>query len=178
MGLFGKFLKKNTDTSVNNELSKIADDIKHHKQETNQYLQQMLLAVHGIETRQKETILQLDELYDQMNSGEDEEGLAMALVSTIGIIEDFYRLTINDPSLSTQSQMMWNAAIKAARMAGLEVIDDKGKPMDFKRHRVEGTAADPSTPSGYILQTLMCGYLYKNTVLRTSAVLVNKKEVD
>ncbi|MCL2378435.1 MAG: nucleotide exchange factor GrpE [Defluviitaleaceae bacterium] len=178
MSLLSKFFKKTSDSSTNHELIKLASEVKSSKQEINQYLQQMTQMVQRVESKQKETILQLDELSDQISNNDDEYALAQALASTITIIEDFYRLTTDDPALDAQSQMMWNAAKKAAATAGLEIIDDSGKPADFKRHRIEGTATDTTVPYGHILQILKCGYLYKNTVLRTASVLVNKEEAE
>jgi len=144
----------------------------------NHYMQQMAQALHKVETRQKETILQLDEISDRLQDDNDEHALAMALISAIDIIEDFYRLTIDDPHLSAQSQMMWSAAMKAATAGGLEAIDNQGQLPDVKRHSIESTAYDPTMPNGVIIKTLKCGYLYKNEVLRTAAILLNRKEVE
>jgi len=81
----------------------LSEEIKAHKNDTNQYYQQIFQALQKVELRQKETIIQLDELSDCLQNN-DEEALAVALVSVTDTIEDFYRLTTDDTSLLAQSQ--------------------------------------------------------------------------
>ena len=175
MGLFGNLFKRKSATRTEMGLSQLTKEIKSHKQETNQHMQLINQMLRTIDTRQKETVLQLDDLSNQLQENTGEHDLALALISAIDIIEDFYRLTISDPALLAQSQMMWSAAMKAATAGGLEVIDDHDIPPDFKRHRIEGTESDPAVQNGCITKTLKCGYLYKGEILRTAKVLVQKE---
>ena len=178
MKFLRKLFRRKKVACANIVVPKLTNEIRSHREDTNQYLQQITQMLSKSEIRQKETVLQLDELSALIQDDSGQYDLVSALISAIDVIEDFYRLTIDDPSLSVQSQMMWNAAMKAATDGGLEVIDSPGQPPDFKLHRIEGTATDPNQPLGCILQTLKCGYLYNDKVIRTAIVLVNKEEVD
>ena len=71
-----------------------------------------------IETRQKETSLQLEEIDSVLQSGGNEESLIEALIVLADTIGDFYFFAACEPDtpLFDQAQMMWNAAKNAAEI--------------------------------------------------------------
>ena len=131
-----------------------------------------------IETRQKETSLQLEELDDFLQSNGGTPLLVDALIALADIIEDLYYFAAADPSSSLfdQAEMMKNAATNAAETAGLEIINAANEPYDFRLHSAESIGEDNETPNGYVIKTLKCGYIYKEEIIRRAAVVINKIE--
>ena len=129
-----------------------------------------------IETRQKETSLQLEEIDSALHSGGNEESLIEAIIALADTIGDFYFFAASQPEtpLFDQAQMMWNSAKNAAESAGLEIIDANNEPFDFHLHSAESTEEDNSLPNGYVTKTIKCGYSHGGAVLRRAAVVVNK----
>ena len=128
-----------------------------------------------IETRQKETSLQLDELDNMLQNSSDTD-LVSALVTLIDIIDDFYYFAAADPlsPLFEQAQMMKNKAISAAENTGLKIIESENEPFDFRFHSAETTSEDSNIPNGSVIKTLKCGYIYGEQVIRRAAVVINK----
>lgn len=179
MQFFNKLFGKKPETQAAQtacEISDLKQSIESFRLESDRQMQLLLQALRKTEMGQKEAVLQLDELSSQLLDDSGEQALAAALISVIDAIEDFYRLTPEASAMFAQAQMMWHVAMKAAAAGGLEVINPKNQPPDFKRHKIESTTNDPAAPNGYVVNTLKCGYIYKNELLRPAAVLVNKKE--
>ena len=132
-----------------------------------------------IESRQKETSLQIEEIDGFLQGGGNESALVDAVTSFLDIIWDFYCFTTNDTDspLSEQARMMWNAARNAAESAGLEIIAAEREPLDFLRHSAESAEQNNDIPNGYVIKTLKCGYIYRNEIIRRAAVVVNKTAV-
>ena len=133
-----------------------------------------------IETKQKETSIQLEEIDDFLQTGGNESVLVDALVSLTDTIGDFYYFAAEDEysPLFEQARLMWNSASNAAAAAGLEIISANSEPFDFRIHSVESTEHDDSMPNGYVIRTLKCGYIYKDEIIRRAAVVVNKWEAN
>lgn len=129
-----------------------------------------------LETKQKETSLQLEEIDEFLQSNGSETELVDALVELADTIGDFYLFSAADKysSLFEQAQMMWNTTINAAEAAGLGIIQAENEPFDIRLHSAENTEQDNSLPNGYIIKTLKCGYIYKDEVMRRAMVVVNK----
>ena len=133
-----------------------------------------------IETKQKETSLQLDEVEDFLHSGGSETDLLDAMISLTDIIYDFYYFAAADADspLFEQAQMMWNTAGSAAETAGLEIIEPGNEPFDFSLHSAESTEQEHDLPNGYVIKTLKCGYRYKDEIIRRALVVINKIKED
>ena len=127
-----------------------------------------------IENRQKETSLQLEDL-DSLLQEESREGLPEALMALIEIIYDFYQFADSDSPLYEQARMMFNKAVKSAKVVNLEVIADEGTVFDFRLHTAQGTESVPDLPDGCIIRTLQCGFMYRDKILRRAVVIINKK---
>jgi molecular chaperone GrpE (heat shock protein) len=129
-----------------------------------------------IETKQKETSLQLEEIDSVLQSGGNEESLIEALIALADTIGDFYFFAACEPDtpLFDQAEMMWDSAKNAAESAGLVIIDATNEPFDFHLHSAESTEEDNSLPNGYVIKTIKCGYMCGDAVLRRAAVIVNK----
>jgi len=132
-----------------------------------------------IETRQKETSLQIEEIDNHLHSEGDENIFVSALIALADIIGDFYYFASEDKSspLFEQAEMMWNNAKSRTEAAGLTLIDTAGEPFDFNFHSIHGTASDDTLPTGYVIKTLKCGYIFNNEIIRQAAVIVNKQEI-
>ena len=142
----------------------------------NENLAEMADRLRRIETKQKETSIQLEEIDDFLQTGGSESTLVEALTALVDTIGDFYYFAADDEGspLFDQAQLMWNAARNAAATAGLEIIDAGSEPFDFRLHSVESAGQDYTMPNGYVIRTLKCGYIYKDEIIRRAAVVVNK----
>ena len=132
-----------------------------------------------IETRQKETSLQIEEIDNLLHGDGDETVFVSALIALADIVEDFYCFAAEDKSspLFEQAEMMWNTVKNKVETAGLTLIETSGEPFDFNYHSIQGTASDDTLPTGYVIKTLKCGYTFNNEIIRQAAVIVNKQEI-
>ncbi|MDR0473336.1 MAG: nucleotide exchange factor GrpE [Treponema sp.] len=167
MAFFDFFWKKieyYADTAAQNLISGINENVT----EINERLRR-------IETKQKETSIQLEEIDNSLQNG-SETALVEALVALTDIIADFYFFATADADspLHEQAHMMWNTAKNAARATGLEIIEPDNEPFDFRLHSVEGAEQNIDVPNGYVIKTLKFGYIYKGEVIRRAAVIVNR----
>jgi molecular chaperone GrpE (heat shock protein) len=164
---FWKKIKYYTDTSAQNAVSV-----------TNEYLAETNERLRRIETRQKETIIQLEEIDDFLQNNGNETALIDTLITLTDTIGDFYFFTAADQNspLFEQAQMMWNRAKSAVEAVGLKIIDANNAVFDFHLHSAEGAEQNMEIPNGYVIKTLKFGYIYKDKVIRRAAVIVNKLE--
>ena len=175
MALFG-FLKKSAkhiaDLTAQNVDDFMSERLNGHFTEVNERLRR-------IETRQKETSLQIEEIDSHLHGDGDETAFIGTLIALADIIEDFYYFAAEDKlsPLFEQAEMMWNSAKNRAETAGLTLIEASGEPFDFNFHSIHGTASDDGLPTGYVIKTLKCGYIFNNEIIRQAAVIVNKQEV-
>jgi molecular chaperone GrpE (heat shock protein) len=165
LDFFWDKLKYYADTSAKNA----AFDVKELLGETNERLRR-------IETRQKETSIQLEEIDDFIQNGGAETALVDALIALTDIIGDFYFFAAaeQDSPLFEQAQMMLNRAKSAVEAAGISVIDAINEDFDFRFHSAEGAEQDIDMPNGHVIKTLKFGYLYQDKVIRRAAVIINK----
>jgi len=168
MAFFNSFWRKAeriADSSAQNAVSGI-----------NEHFAEIGERLRRIETKQKETSIQLEEIDDFLQTGGNESTLVEALTALVDTIGDFYYFAAADVDspLFDQAQLMWNAAKTAAATAGLEVISAGSEPFDFRLHSVESTEQDNTMPNGYVIRTLKCGYIYKGEIVRHAAVVANK----
>ncbi|MCL2139011.1 MAG: nucleotide exchange factor GrpE [Treponema sp.] len=132
-----------------------------------------------IETRQKETNLQIEEIDSHLQSDGDETVFVNALISLADIIGDFYYFASEDKDspLFEQAQMMWNTAKNKAETVGLSIIDAADEPFDANIHSIKDTEWDDNLPTGFVVKTLKCGFIFKDAVIRRAAVIINKQEI-
>jgi molecular chaperone GrpE (heat shock protein) len=130
-----------------------------------------------IETKQKETSIQLDEIDNSLQNG-SETALVDALIALADTVADYYFFAAEDESspLFEQARMMWNKAKNAAEAAGLEIIEPDNEPFAFRLHSVESAKQNIDMPNGHVIKTLKFGYIYKGEVIRRAAVIVNRIE--
>jgi len=172
MAIFDFFWKKleyYTDISAKNAVSGAVSGINEQLAETSERLRR-------IETRQKETSIQLEEIDSFLQNNGNETALIDTLIALTDTIADFYLFTAEDEGspLFEQASMMLNKAKRAVEDAGLEIIDAVNEPFDFSLHSAETTGQNTEIPSGYVIKTLKFGYIYKDEVLRRAAVVINK----
>jgi len=131
-----------------------------------------------IESKQKEASLQIEEIDSFLQGDGDETVFVSGLIALADIIEDFYYFAAKDEGspLFEQALMMWNLARNKIETAGLTIIDAAGEPFDFSIHSIEGTEWDDSLPADYVVQTIKCGYIFKDEVLRRATIIINKQE--
>ena len=130
-----------------------------------------------IENKQKEICLQLDDINEFLRDGRDEaRPFIDALIAAADCVEAFYRFAAvgDDRPLLEQAEMMWNKAGEAVLAAGVTIIDNEGAPFDFRLNTAEGAESRGGTPTGTVLRTLKCGYIYQDTVIRRASVVVNR----
>ena len=164
---FWKKVKYYTDTSAQNAVSGI-----------NEYLAETSERLRRIETRQKETIIQLEEIDDFLQNNGNETTLIDALIALADTIGDFYFFAASDQNspLFEQASMMWNRAKSAVEAVGLDIIEAENEPFDFRLHSAESAEQNMEIPNGYVIKTLKFGYIYQDKVIRRAAVVINKIE--
>jgi molecular chaperone GrpE (heat shock protein) len=176
MAFFDLFRQK-TRYSAEEIAKGITAGINEYLAEINARLSEQGERLRKIETKQKETGLQLEEIDGFLQNSGNETSLLDALISLADIIYDFYYFAGTDPlsPLFEQARMMWNTTKNAAQSAGLVIIDSGNEPFDFRLHSVESTEHDDCLPEGYVTKTLKCGYIYKDEITRRALVIINKK---
>ena len=129
-----------------------------------------------IESRQKETSLQLEEIDNFLNDNDVEAALLNSVIELCDTIEDFYHFSAENinSAFFEQACMMWGKAKNTAESVGLEIIESSGGIFDFRLCSAEGVEYDNGLPNGYVLKTLKCGYIYKDKIIRRACVIVNK----
>jgi molecular chaperone GrpE (heat shock protein) len=164
---FWKKVKYYTDTSAQNAVF----GVKELLGEINERLRK-------IETRQKETSIQLEEIDSFLQDGGDETALIDTLITLADTIGDFYFFAAADMNspLFEQAQMMWNKAKSAVEAVGIEIIDANNEHFDFRLHSAESAEQDIDIPNGHVIKTLKFGYIYQDKVIRRAAVIINKIE--
>jgi len=169
---FWKKLQYYTDASAKNAVSGVVSGIYG----INEYLVETNERLRRIETKQKETSIQLEEIDALLQNGDNETAVVDSLIALIDTIADFYFFTAADENspLFEQASMMLNNAKNAAGNAGLEIIDASGEPFDFRLHSAESAEQNSELPDGYVIRTLKFGYIYKEEVIRRAAVVVSK----
>jgi molecular chaperone GrpE (heat shock protein) len=177
------FRSKKIRHPANNSVKESLDEIKNHFVKQNEHflmqnerLEEQSEYLRKIESRQKETNLQLEEIDEFLQSNGGKDTLVDAIIALIDIIGDFYYFAAADTgsSLFEQAQMMNNVAINAAETAGLEIIDASNEPFDFRFHSVHSLEQDNNIPNGYIIKTLKYGYIYNEEIIRRAVVVLNK----
>ena len=174
LGFFSKN-KGNEEKIVRGFFSKLNSNIKNWFRGTDQQLSLIFTHINKLESKQKELSIQLEDIYDSLQSDDKEKPLVEALIAMLDIIESFYRYAGVGSSLYTQAQMMWKNALSSAEDIGLSCIDDTNIPIDFARHEATQTEHIPDMPPGLITKTLQCGYIYNNIILRRSKVIITVK---
>ena len=178
MAILNLFKKKNVEAAKSAQQSDLpALQINRHILDGR--LAEISERLRRIESRQKETSLQIEEIDGFLQGGGNESVLVSVLIALLDSLEDFYHFAAGDTDspLLEQAWMMWNAAKNAAESAGLEIIAAEYEPFDFLRHSAESAEQDNGIPSGYVIKTLKCGYIYRNDIIRRAAVVVNKTAV-
>ena len=170
MGLFDFFWKRIIHIADTTAQSSVID--------INDHLVEIKDRIRRIETKQKETSIQLEEIDGFLQNGGNETGFIDAIITITDIIYDFYFFSCREEEslLCEQARMMWNAAVNAAESAGLRIINAGSEPFDFRVHSTESTEQDCSLPNGYVTKTLKCGYIYNDEIIRRAVVIVNKIE--
>jgi len=142
----------------------------------NEFLGEINERLRRIETRQKETSIQLEEIDSFLQDGGNETALIDTLIALADTIGDLYFFSSDeqDSPLFEQARMMWNKAKSAVEAAGLNVIDAANEPFDFRLHSAESSEQDINIPNGYVIKTLKFGYIYQDKVIRRAAVIINK----
>ena len=132
--------------------------------------------LHKIESKQKEAIFQLDEISGILNDGGETDVFIEAIISLTDNIENFYRYAAKDADspLFEQARMMWEGAMDSVALAGIEIIDDKDIPFDFRRHIAEESKNSSNFSQGYVIETIKSGYIFNNEVVRRASVIVNR----
>lgn len=175
---FWEKIKYYTDTSAQNAVSGVVPGIISG---INTYLTETNERLRRIETKQKETSIQLEEIDGLLQDNGNETALVDALISLADTIGDFYLFAAEDQDspLFEQAQMMWNNAKNDVEAVGLELIEPSDEPFDFRLHSAEGAEQDIDMPNGYVIKPLKFGYIYQDKVIRRAAVIINKiKEVE
>ena len=174
MAFFNFFAKKNK--------PKCYAVLKKLQHET-EYKEKILVRLEALEkisnathNRQKEMVIQLEDLDASING--DTQGNIEPLMSVADIVYDFYCYSKRDESLSLQARMMWQSTTAALKKAGIEVLEPTGETFSYVLHVAHATVSEPGIPHECITETLKCGYVFGDKILRRATVIVNKYELE
>ena len=129
-------------------------------------------AISTVDNRQKEMIIQLDEIDTCIN--ESPEVLFASLMAVADIVYDFYCFSKHNQAIGPQAEMMWQGAVTALKKADITVLVPNGEIINYNLHIAHGTTNDPYIPHECIKDTLKCGYINEDKILRRATVMVNK----
>ena len=183
--MWSRLFKGIKNEEILNRIEKLAQNMEAQFQSLNHHVESLDLRtakqekqMEKIETKQKETIIQLEDIDSFLQDDEISGGLPEALMVLVETIYDFFLYTEPDTPLFDQAKMMFDRAAKTAKGVGLEVVVDDGKNFDFRLHTAQGTENAHYLPDGHIVRTLQCGFIFKDEILRRAVVVVNKRHVD
>ena len=126
----------------------------------------------AVDNRQKEMIIQLEELDASIN--EDTKGHLEQLMSLSDIIYDFFSYSKKDESIAEQAKMMWLSSKAVLMKAGIEVLEPTCETFNHLLHIAHDTTSQLDIPDEYVYETLKCGYVFGEQILRRATVVVNK----
>ena len=125
-----------------------------------------------IDNRQKEIVIQMEELDASINVNSD--GHLEQLMALSDIIYDLFCYSKKDEAIAEQAKMMWQGSALALNKAGLEVLEPTGETFNYLFHIAHGTTSWPEFPHEHVSETLKCGYVFGDRILRRATVIVNK----
>ena len=170
MAIFDFFTKKRI--PVCDALQKKMQADEEHQKKIMERLGGLEKIANAIDNRQKEMIIQLEELDASINVNSD--GHLEQLMALSDIIYDFFCYSRKDATIATQARMMWQGTISALKKAGMEVLEPTGDTFNYILHIAHGTTSEPDIPHECISETLKCGYVFGDRILRRATVIVNK----
>ena len=150
---------------------KLQADAEHRKKISGQLAALEKIAA-SIDNRQKEMVIQLEELDAFIN--EDSDGHFEPLMALSDIIYDLFCYSKKDANIAAQAQMMWQGATAALKKAGIEVLAPTGETFSYCLHVAHGTTSEPDIGHDCISETLKCGYVFGDRILRRAIVMVNR----
>ena len=165
------FFKKRGSSGSDAKQNKICADEEHRKKVLER-LDGLEKTAMAIDNRQKEMILQLEELDASING--DSKVHFEQLMTLSDIIYDFFCYSKKDEAIAAQAKMMWQGTTAALKKAGIEVVEPTGKTFSFSLHIAHDTTSRPDIPHEWISETLKCGYVFGERILRRATVVVNK----
>ena len=145
-----------------------------HRQRVTDKLSSLEKIADTIDKRQREMVIQLDELDASISV--DPRGQAEPLIMVADIVFDFFVYSKKDPVIWPQALMMWQGTMDALKKAGMEVLVPMGEPFNYNLHEAIGTTCEPGIPHGCVTDTLKCGYVQADRILRRAMVMVNKMD--
>lgn len=134
----------------------------------------ILSVLYRMENRQKEAMLLMEDIEYTLQE-ETGDGLLQALISVLDTVYDFvlFAEDSGNGALSKQAAMMFSHARRSAAASGLTVVCVKGIAFDRNLHTIAATEQRHGVQSGHILQTLRCGYIHHDKIVRLAEVLVS-----
>ena len=171
LAIFGFFAKKNNPECE--VLQKKLQDAAEHSSKVLEHLNCLEKIAITIDNRQKEMVIQLDELDAVVN--EDPQKQFEPLMALSDIIYDFFCYSKKDEAIIDQARMMWQGTTSALKKVGMEVVDPTGETFNYILHIAHSTTSEPDIPHECISETLKCGYVYGDKILRRATVIVNKR---
>ena len=143
-----------------------------HRKKVLKHLEGLEKIAIAIDNRQKEMVIQLEELDASVNEGSG--GHFEPLMTLSDIIYDFFCYSKKDAAIAEQARMMWHGTTQSLKKAGLEVLEPTGETFNHCLHVAHGIISDPGTPHETVSETLKCGYVFGDRILRRATVVVNK----
>ena len=150
---------------------KLRDEAEHRRQILERF-KNLEKVIAAMDKRQKEMVIQLEELDSLMN--EDTAKVSKSFLTLSDIIYDFYCYSKKDEHVSDQAHMMWQNAVSTLKKSDIEVVQPTGDVFNYHLHIAHSVTNDPEIPNEHVSETLKCGYVSNDTILRRATVMVNK----
>ena len=170
MAMFGFFAKKNK-PKCEILRKKLQAEAAHRKTVLERF-EGLEKIANAIDNRQKEMVIQLDELDATIN--EDSWMHFESLMSLADIIYDFFCYSKKDEAIDAQARMMWQSTTSALKKVGIEVLLPTGETFNYLLHMAHSTTSEPGIPNEIVSETLKCGYVFGDRILRRATVIVNR----
>ncbi|GAB1349624.1 nucleotide exchange factor GrpE [Ignavibacteriales bacterium] len=152
-------------SSLNSEVEKQKTEIENLRD----ILQRRVAEIDNIKRRHRE---------ESAKTWTDAEGNLIATL--LPVMDNFDRAAEFAPKTEDKEKviqgfiLIHDALVKTLEQKGLKQIQAKGEPFDYNLHNAIGKLANASVEPDTVLEVVTPGYIYKETIIRHSDVIISE----
>lgn len=168
-------LKKRIE-ELKKEIEKKNEEIKKLEDEKNRYYEQMMRTAADMDNYRKYMEKEMKKVIESAN-----EDLIKSLIDVLEDLERAVKAIKKDcgDAAALGIDLIYKQFFKILNVEGLKVIESTGRNFNPEIHEVVSVIEDKSKKNNVIIEEVRKGYVFKDKLIRPSAVIVNKlKEVD
>jgi molecular chaperone GrpE len=153
-------------TLKNEEIEKLTEDLEKQEAETQEYI--------SLSQRLQADFENFKKITDKQNKDIIKFANEKIIKEFLDCYEDFGRAleVEDDKNLREGIELTYNKFKDILTKEGVEEIHAKGEKFDLNKHEALMVQASDDVENGYVIEELMKGYMYKDSVLRYSMVKV------